>query len=158
TSSEYRTHKEINSELSYNESKFRTQRGLNMFHRDQEKGYIFENYDTYASREDSERFIDKIRGLIKSRRFWVAFSHDAIKTSWPETKQKLKDIGLNQLSTIDRRVAYIAYCDEEGKIYEFSSEDSLTHYIRAFERPPTDEGIQALQDALNAKTAAANLY
>lgn len=158
TSSEYRTHKEINSELSYNGSKFRPQRGLNIFHRDPEKGYILENYDTFASREESERFIDKIKNLIQSRSFWVAFSHDAIKTSWPETKQKLKDIGLHQLSRIDHRVAYIAYCDEEGKIYEFSSGDSLTHYIRAFERPPTEEEIQALQDALNAKTAAANLY
>src|SRR5690606_6707327 len=123
-----------------------------------EIGYTLKNFDIYASQKESDDFIEKLTSLINSQDFWVIFSHDAIKTNWPDMSKKLQEIGLKKLSEINHRVAYIAYSDETGAKHEFYAPDSISHYIKAFERPPTKEEKKALQKSLNAKTKAANLH
>ena len=135
TSSEFFTSKTIRSALTYNNLTFNPRRGLNIFYKHSEKGYILENYDTYVSQTESLLFIEKINSLINEKSFWIVLSHDAINTEWPpEATEPLKKIGLKVLSQINQRTAYIAYSDKNGSIYEFFSPDSITQYVKTFER------------------------
>ena len=136
TSSEFVTSKTIRSALIYNNSTFTPRRGLNIFYKHPAKGYVLENYDTYASQTESDLFIKKITSLISEKSFWIVLSHDAIiNTEWPpEATELLKKVGLKVLPQISHRAAYIAYSDQSGSIHELFSPDSITHYVETFER------------------------
>lgn len=135
TSSEFITSKTIRSVLKYQNSTFTPRRGLNIFYKHPDQGYILESYDTYASQANTDQFIRKITSLINEKSFWIVFSHDAINIEWTsETAKILKETGLKILPQINKRTAYIAYSDQDGAIHESLAPDSITQHISIFER------------------------
>ena len=61
-------------------------------------------------------------------------AHDAIKNTHPGYKEKLTKFGFKVLPTLNFRVAYIAYQDEDGVIHEYSDKDTLCKIIPGFSK------------------------
>lgn len=158
TSSEWVSSKKVQSKIEINGRKFRLSRGLNLLYRDDNGTFNVENYDTYGSAEDVNKFTDKISSLIEHNKFWAIASNDAIKSDYPNFKEVLEKLNFKLLQTLNGRFAYIAYIDSNNNIKEFSSKTSLSYYIPSFTKPLSANEIDLLKAKHLDNNIKANLY
>jgi len=130
TSSEYQASKKAKSAIGVEEKVFKLYRGMNILSLDENDQFFIENFDTYASQDAANRFLEKIKSLIENKQFWIIAMHDATKNDYPDFKKRVKELHFSQLQKINGRSAYIGYSDENNTITEFSSKTTLTRNIK----------------------------
>jgi hypothetical protein len=126
--------KSIPSAIRTSEQHLPLSRGLNILTVDHNGEYLVKQFDVYGSQEAANDFLETIADLIKKKRFWAVMAHDAIKNTYPGYKEKLTKLGFKVLPTLNFRVAYIAYQDEDGVIHEYSDKDTLCKIIPGFSK------------------------
>ena len=107
-------------------------RGLNILTADKHGEFFSQQFDVYGSQEAANEFLKTIELLIKQKKFWVVMAHDAINNTYPGYKEELIRLGFKLLPTLNQRVAYIAYQDEDGNMHEYSDKDTISKMILSF--------------------------
>ncbi len=121
--------KSIPSAIRTSDQNFPLSRGLNILTIDHKGEYIAQQFDVYGNQDAANEFLEVIEDLIDKKRFWAVMAHDAIKNTHPSYKEKLTKLGFKLLPTLNSRVAYIAYQDEDGSMHEYSDKDTLCKII-----------------------------
>ncbi len=132
--------------------------GLNLLTIDQNGEYNVENFNVYGSHTEAIRFLATVEPLIRQKKFWAIAASHAIKNTYPNYKEKLIKLGFKLLPTLNLTVAYIAYQDENGNIYEYSDKATICKVIPSFIKPLTDEEIKILEREKKQKYTKAKIY
>lgn len=82
-------------------------------------------FDTYESEDDAKEFVQLAKVLKDDKLPYVIIAHDAASKSLEPYVAELKELGLEKLSTLPGRHAYIAY-SLNGKNEEFIDKTSIT--------------------------------
>ena len=89
TSSEFITSKNVASAIRTNSKNFGLRRGLNLLTVDQDGIFNIQYFDVYASQIEANLFLNKIKSLIKHKKFWAIVSQDAVKKTHLKYKENL---------------------------------------------------------------------
>ncbi len=133
-------------------------RGLNLLTRDHDGKYHIEQFDVFGSEEDAFDFLKTVALLIKKKNFWALMANNAISNTYPRYRERLDELGLELLATLNFRVAYIAYQDKDGKIHEFSDKDTICKIIPSFVKPISDKERKIIEEAKAASHKKATRY
>ncbi len=128
TSSSSISMRRMNSSVQAGNQSFDLDTGLNLVTVNINGNYTIDNF-AYGIKSESERFLKKIEYLINNNKFWVLAVDNAIQTNYPGFKEKLEKLKFKKLPTLNGGIAYIAYRDINGSIYEYSSPTTLRYII-----------------------------
>jgi phosphoglycerol transferase len=148
----------IPSAIRTSNQSFPLSRGLNILTIDYNGEYSVKQFDVYGSQDAANDFIKTIADLIKKKRFWAVMAHDAINNTHPGYKEKLTTLGFKILPTLNFRVAYIAYQDEDGVMHEFSDKDTLCKIIPSFIKPLSEEELHTIEIEKEKRYGKAKQY
>ncbi len=121
-------------------------RGLNVLYIENSK-YKVKNYDTYGSSDDAMAFIQTLKQFVKNGIDFYIIAHDAAAKELENFEDDLSDLGLNILSELEEREAYIGYI-KNGKIFEQKNEKSITLEFDIKNLPPDHEIGKNKKDTL----------
>lgn len=139
TSSDFISSKTIKSSIKVGKKSFELSRGLNLLTLNHKGDFSVEHFDTYGSQEAANKFLIKIESLIKNQEFWAVASHNAIKSDYPDFKEKLDKLNFKLLQTLNGKMAYIAYQDSKNIIQEHMSRRSISYMIPSYIKPLSKE-------------------
>ncbi|NHF59087.1 sulfatase-like hydrolase/transferase [Flavobacteriaceae bacterium TP-CH-4] len=106
------------SSFSIRGKKEQVSRGLTLLYFNTTKmGYEHRTFDTYGSREDTKAFIGILESLTKDNAQYIILAHDSAAKSLHHFSNELKALGLEKLSGLLDRQAYLGY-SLEGKQIE----------------------------------------
>lgn len=139
--------------------KYELSRGLNLLSISKETGnYVIEQYDTYLSENDAQKFLNKLELLVERDEFWAIASHDAILNGHKNYKKKLQELGFKRLPELNGRFAYIGYVNSGNEIKEYSSSYSLSHVISSNTNIMSGKSLEQIKKLKIQNSRKATLY
>ncbi|GMN05243.1 hypothetical protein MTsPCn5_06310 [Croceitalea sp. MTPC5] len=85
------------------------ERGLTVIHFNSSSAYEFRGFDTYGSEDAFAEFLDHITNMLSNKASFIIIAHDsAVKGSFSKSHE-LAALGLEQLSTLKSRQAYVMH-------------------------------------------------
>lgn len=150
TSSEYTSYQSYPAKIKIGDMVFPVARGINLLYWEKDQ-FIFKNYDTFGSQDQALDLLKKINELQAKHERYLLVACDAVQNIWKGYQEGLNRLGLNTLSSLQGRVAYIGYYNG-SRIEEFSDPKTISKLISFYRNtkewvpPPTPNLTEYLND------------